>query len=107
MRILNSPALGIALGAACGSVLRAELLFVLPGLWTLAFINVLGSFLMGRLAPPAWLGTGFLGGFTSFSTFTALLTSTDSPFVAGFYLAGTTAGCVCAWLMGSALRQRT
>ncbi|GGG72694.1 CrcB family protein [Corynebacterium pelargi] len=106
MRILKSPALGIALGAACGSLLRAELLVLLPGLWILVLINVLGSFLMGRLAPPAWLGTGVLGGFTSFSTFTALLSTTNSLLASALFLFSTVIGCVGAWLLGSRMRQQ-
>ena len=46
-------------------------------LWSTAGINVVGSFLLGLLAAEHWfsrdmreaLGVGFLGGFTTFSTF--------------------------------------
>ncbi len=46
-------------------------------LWTTVGINVVGSFLLGLLAAEHWfsrdmreaLGVGFLGGFTTFSTF--------------------------------------
>ena len=45
--------------------------------WTTVGINILGSFLLGLLAAEQWfsrdlreaLGVGFLGGFTTFSTF--------------------------------------
>jgi len=46
-------------------------------LWSTAGINILGSFLLGLLAAEHWfsrdtreaVGVGFLGGFTTFSTF--------------------------------------
>lgn len=73
----------VALGGACGSVAR-YLVGVAVGAWgrpawaaTLA-VNLVGAFAMGLLlggAPPRrtvlLLGTGVLGGFTTFSTFAA------------------------------------
>src|SRR4051794_41767080 len=46
-------------------------------LWSTVAINIVGSFLLGLLAAEHWfgrdlregLGVGFLGGFTTFSTF--------------------------------------
>jgi CrcB protein len=79
-------------------------------------INVSGSFVLGvlvglnrgdRLSASALLvaGTGFCGGFTTFSTFafeTARLLEGDGP-VAGRYVAVTTVLCLGAAALGLAL----
>lgn len=75
--------LAIALGGACGAVLRALSDLALPssaaaGLpWSTIAVNLIGSFVLGMLAGglseawPAWLRegvqTGLLGGFTTYS----------------------------------------
>lgn len=82
-----SPVLFLAVSVAGG--IGASLRFVLDGLirtrvdqptpWGTIIINVTGSFLLGllvglvasNLVPSSWLpilGTGFLGGYTTFST---------------------------------------
>lgn len=76
--------LWIALGGACGSVVRAVIghLFAARFPWATLVINVAGSLLigwlmarLGALEPPtaarvqAGLVVGFCGGFTTFSTF--------------------------------------
>ena len=66
-------AFAVGLGAACGALARYGVTAALGGsalgpLGVLLLINALGSFLMGRFRPPAVLGTGFLGGFSTFST---------------------------------------
>ena len=71
-------ALLVALGAAVGAPLRYALSRALDGRFPtgLLLVNVLGSGLFGMFAAlslgdAGWalLGTGFCGGFTSFSTF--------------------------------------
>lgn len=97
------------LGGGAGSVARhgvniaAARLFGTDFPWGTLFVNVVGSFVMGLLA--AWFAfkagagwsqharllmtTGFLGGFTTFSTFsldTALLWERDAYAVAIVYV---------------------
>ena len=116
----------VALGGALGAVARygVSLLgarlgaaFVLPT----AAVNVTGSFAIGlamtlllaRSTDPAWrlfLVTGFLGGYTTFSTFAfdALrLVDEGRPGQAALYVIGTTAvgllACVAGVAVGRAL----
>jgi CrcB protein len=93
----------VAAGGAVGALLRYALVEAAPHLATTLFINVLGSFLLGllvsRCRENAWaravLGTGVLGGFTTWSAL-AVQVVDASPIVAVLYLAltlglGTTA----------------
>ncbi len=77
----------VAIGGACGAMLRYAISVSSLGAWSLRFplptfiINVSGSFCFGftvmlladRIGIPPWLRlalvTGFLGAFTTFSTF--------------------------------------
>lgn len=67
----------VALGGACGAVLRHLAVMALGAPWAVAAVNVLGSFLIGlawvalagRDMTSALLITGLLGGFTTFSAF--------------------------------------
>lgn len=102
--LLDAAAVGA--GAALGALARVGVEKLADGLWPLLAVNVLGSFLMGRLRPGVFWGTGVLGGFTSFSTF-ALLTAGSSPAVAAGYVAATLGGCVGAWWCGDRLAGRT
>lgn len=113
--------LAVALGGAIGSMARygvsriAVILSVesverFP--WPTFLVNVVGSFLLGLIAAifrnhpqPLWwilLGTGFCGGFTTFSTFsleTLTLLEQKRYFMAGVYSLGAVAvGLVAAGL---------
>ena len=68
----------VALGAALGAALRFEIASRYDGLmpWGTLAVNVVGSFLLGLFSalalgadPLALLGTGFCGGFTTYSAF--------------------------------------
>jgi CrcB protein len=114
----------VMLGAALGAPLRwwvdravqARHDSVFP--WGTFTVNVLGSFVLGVVAAAAtrgspWyalLGTGFCGGFTTFSTFSfenVRLWEQGSGRIAAFNLAGSVAAGLAAafagWMIGSAL----
>ncbi|MEV6278561.1 fluoride efflux transporter CrcB [Nocardia sp. NPDC051832] len=115
----------IAFGGGLGAVARygvGELWPVLPGRfpWSTFMINVGGCFLIGilmflitevlvahRLLRPL-LGVGFLGGFTTFSTYSLeirrLLESGDTAVAFG-YLGGTVVAALAAVLLGMAAAQ--
>lgn len=122
----------VALGAGLGAVARYGVESAVgPGWGALWLVNVLGSALLGlllgavtatptragdaaagseprpspgRLTP--LLGTGFLGGFTTFST--AAVMALDGPSGVGF-LVGMTLGCVLAaaggWWLATRVRR--
>jgi CrcB protein len=83
-------------------------------LWTTVGINVVGSFLLGLLTAEAWfgrdvregLGVGFLGGFTTFSTFSVqavLEVDAGEPARAIAYVAASVLGGLIAATAGYAL----
>ncbi|MFT4124865.1 MAG: fluoride efflux transporter CrcB [Gordonia sp. (in: high G+C Gram-positive bacteria)] len=120
-------AVGVIIAGACGAVAR----FVVDGAvkrrWPTTFplatfgINVTGSLLLGLIAgsvlyqgvDPGWqavLGTGFCGGYTTFSTAafeTVRLAQARKRILAGAYavgsLAATVAACVCGLVIGWAI----
>jgi CrcB protein len=89
--------------------------------WGTLVVNVIGSFLLGLLMQLALstelvdpdlrvvLGVGFLGGFTTYSSFNyetlRLLEERSWAFAAG-NVAGTLAGCLLAGFAGVALARR-
>ncbi|QTH60871.1 fluoride efflux transporter family protein [Corynebacterium hindlerae] len=91
--------LKVGCGAGIGAVARFALTQALgPVVWVTIAINVLGCFLMGRLRPGLFWGTGVLGGFTTFSAFAF---SRDPS-----AMAITVIGSVAAWQVGNALAKR-
>ena len=98
----------VALGAAVGAALRFEVANRLDGRFptgTLA-INVAGSFLLGLLSalalgehPLALLGTGFCGGFTTYSAF-AVQTHGLGRLRAAAYAVATIGGALLACALG-------
>lgn len=86
-------------------------------IWTTVGINVAGSFLLGLLAAEHWfsrdlreaIGVGFLGGFTTFSTFSVQIVlevdggRTDK---AAAYLIASVAGGIAAAAAGFALGRK-
>ena len=86
-------------------------------IWTTVGINVAGSFLLGLLAAEHWfsrdvreaLGVGFLGGFTTFSTFSVqivLEVDAGRSDKAALYLAASVLGGLAAAAAGYILGRR-
>ncbi len=86
-------------------------------IWSTVGINIVGSFLLGLLVAESWfsrdvreaIGVGFLGGFTTFSTFSAqivLEADAGEPGRAVLYLALSVVGGVAAAAAGFALGRR-
>jgi CrcB protein len=85
--------------------------------WSTVGINVVGSFLLGLLVAEHWferdvreaIGVGFLGGFTTFSTFSVqIVLDVDSgePGRAAWYLLASVVGGVVAATAGYALGRK-
>lgn len=83
-------------------------------IWSTVGINVLGSFLLGLLVAESWftrdiregLGVGFLGGFTTFSTFSVqvvLEADAGEPGRALVYVLASVLGGIAAAAAGYAL----
>ena len=105
----------VALGAAVGAPLRYVLSRALDGRFPtgMLLVNALGSGLFGvfaalSLSAGGWalLGTGFCGGFTSYSTF-AVQSVERPPGLATAYVVATTVlsvgACAAGWGLVSAL----
>jgi CrcB protein len=86
-------------------------------IWSTVGINILGSFLLGLLAAEHWfsrdvreaLGVGFLGGFTTFSTFSVqvvLDVDAGEPWRAAGYLVASVVGGIAAATCGYVLGRK-
>jgi len=86
-------------------------------LWSTVGINVVGSFLLGLLVAGQWFGrdlreglsVGFLGGFTTFSTFSVqaiLEVDAGKPGRAAAYVFASVAGGLVAATAGYALGRK-
>jgi fluoride exporter len=85
--------------------------------WSTVGINIVGSFLLGLLVAEHWfdrdireaLGVGFLGGFTTFSTFSVqivLEVDAGEPVRAAGYLLASVVGGVAAATAGYVLGRK-
>ena len=111
----------VALGGALGSVVRYEMAGVIQPAWWPGFpfgifaVNIIGGFAMGvivamaatklNMTPEtrAFLTTGVLGGFTTFSTFSldsVMLMQRGAYVQAGAYIAGSVILSIAALLLG-------
>jgi CrcB protein len=108
----------VAVGGLLGVLARYGITRLTPhddGLvWSIVAINVAGSFLLGLLIAGSWfsrdlrdgIGVGFLGGFTTFSTFSAQIVVDVDGGEAGraaLYLAASVVGGIAAAAAGFAL----
>lgn len=101
-------ALLVAVGAAVGAPLRFAIASRLDGRWPVGtfVVNVAGSFVLGLVAAlalsdsaAALLGTGFCGGFTTYSAF-AVQAHDLGPRRGAAYAAGTIAVALAACAVG-------
>ncbi|MCG7292609.1 CrcB family protein [Corynebacterium afermentans] len=104
-------ALLIGLGAGLGAVLRhlVVLYGAAPGstaALALTFaVNIAGCFAMGAWKPgPVW-GTGFLGGFTTFSAISVAAMQSEA-IIALVIIALSFATSIVSYLLGHTLRER-
>jgi CrcB protein len=114
-------ALLVGLGGVCGVLARYGIgkatLHTDALLWSTVGINIVGSFLLGLLAAEDWfsrdlreaLGVGFLGGFTTFSTFSVQIVldvDAGEPWRAVGYLIASVVGGIAAAACGFALGRK-
>jgi fluoride exporter len=116
----------VALGGAAGAAARYGVGLALGPPWGLPWgalpwatlmVNIVGGFAMGALIGGAWggdksltllLGTGFLGGFTTFSAFSAetvAMIEAGGFLLACLYAAMSVGLCVLACASGLALAR--
>jgi fluoride exporter len=113
--------LAVSLGGGVGTVARYAADRAAPEVWATLAVNLLGCALIGLLVvltTEVWrthplvrplLGTGVLGGFTTFSAYSLdahRLWIGGDPVAAAGYLAGTLLGCVAATAAAVVLTRR-
>lgn len=125
MPLAPRTVLAVALGGALGSLLRWAVEVILPAQpgdvpWGTLLVNVLGAAALGAVivvldrgqvseSRRAFLTTGLLGGFTTFSTYAVqvAMLGGSAPAVALGYAVLTPVLCVgAAWLGGAGVRHR-
>lgn len=97
----------VGLGAALGAAVRYGVTVAAPdgGFAVTLAVNIVGCFAMGALKPGPAAGTGFLGGFTTFSAMTVAAVQTTALGALAVVVLSFV-GCVGAWLAGDALASR-
>jgi CrcB protein len=105
----------VAAGGTAGVLARYGLTLWVQSIWTIAVINLVGSFLLGLLLHVetelshdvrTGLGVGFFGGFTTLATLTnqtVLEADGGRPGIAAAYFAVNVLGGLVAALVGYAL----
>jgi fluoride exporter len=104
-RVLGAVSVGGVLGALARTALQTVWPHQVGGFpWATWVINVSGCFLIGILMQylRPFFGTGVLGGYTTFSTWT-VETLQSRPGVAVLYAGGTVLGALVAAWTGGAL----
>jgi CrcB protein len=114
-------ALLVGIGGACGVLARYGIgkatIHTDALLWSTVGINIVGSFLLGLMAAETWfsrdvreaVGVGFLGGFTTFSTFSVqIVLDVDGgePVRAFVYLVASVVGGIAAATCGYVLGRK-
>ncbi|MBP2475958.1 CrcB protein [Crossiella equi] len=113
MRVL----LLVSAGGVLGALARHGIGVLVPGPWPTVGINVLGCLLIGLLTARTaadsvlrpFLGTGVLGGFTTFSAYAVdavRLVHDGRALEAALYLVGTLAAALLAVTAGRLLGER-
>ncbi len=115
------PWLAVLVGGAAGTGARAAIDLALLGThpWQTLGINVVGAFALGVLVARAWpvapewvragVGTGLLGGFTTFSALALAVASTPDAVVLAYLAASMVLGIAAAWAglrLGGRRRRR-